>query len=401
LDAQAPPSLRRGAIAALAGADPRHAAEVMLSGWKRHAPATRSNILATLVTRADGAQALLDALEIRRLAPADFDSATRRTLETHGDEAVRSRAKALLGSVETARGEVVERFRAAIDNLPGDAGAGRLVFEEICAVCHQLQGIGTEVGPNLAALTDRSPAAMLAAILDPNRAYESQYAEYAVALKDGRVLSGLIAAETANSITLRRQEGKEDVILRGDIDELSSAGRSFMPEGLEKDLSPADVADVIAFLNATSSPPKTFEGNKPSVVRAGDDGTIRLPATAAEIYGSSLVFEPRHENLGYWSSADDRAAWTFEAAEAGVYEIFTDYAAASDVSGNHFDVRVGELSVEGIATSTGTWNDYRRRQRVGEITLAKGRNRLEVVPHGTIRGALMDLRAVILVPRQE
>ena len=63
-------------------------------------------------------------------------------------------------------------------------------------------------------------------------------------------------------------------------------------------------------------PPKQFPGNKPEVVRAGDDGALRLLATTARIYGPKIVFEEQYRNLGYWSSPDDYAAWSLEVPTA-------------------------------------------------------------------------------------
>jgi len=72
--------------------------------------------------------------------------------------------------------------------------------------------------------------------------------EYVVVLTDGRVSTGIIAAETPGSITLRRAEGAQETVLRRDIEALSSTGKSIMPEGVEKDLTPQDMADLLAFL---------------------------------------------------------------------------------------------------------------------------------------------------------
>jgi putative heme-binding domain-containing protein len=88
----------------------------------------------------------------------------------------------------------------------------------------------------------------LTAVLDPNRAVEAKYMSFNVALNDGRVLNGLIASETAGSITLRRQDGKEDVVPRAEIEAMAGSGQSLMPEGMEKDLSKVDLADLIAYL---------------------------------------------------------------------------------------------------------------------------------------------------------
>ena len=112
---------------------------------------------------------------------------------------------------------------------------------------------GVEVGPDLATLNDKSPESLLIAILDPNRAFEAKYTAFAIATVDGRVLNGLITNETATAVTLRRQEGKDDVLLRFEIEEMTASGQSLMPEGVEKDLKPQDLADLIAYLTSIGS----------------------------------------------------------------------------------------------------------------------------------------------------
>ena len=71
--------------------------------------------------------------------------------------------------------------------------------------------------------------------------------------KKGQSLTGLIAAETASSITLRRGEKAEDTILRSQIDEIKGTSKSLMPDGLEMQLSKQDVADVIAYLQGVAA----------------------------------------------------------------------------------------------------------------------------------------------------
>ncbi len=139
----------------------------------------------------------------------------------------------------------------------GDKAAGAAVFKKLCASCHRLGNEGVEVGPDLAALNDKSPEALLIAILDPNRAFEAKFANFTIATVDGRVLNGLIASESATAVTLRRQDGKEDVLLRSQIEEMTASGQSLMPEGLEKDLKPRDLADLIAFLVSAGSGAQT------------------------------------------------------------------------------------------------------------------------------------------------
>ena len=85
-------------------------------------------------------------------------------------------------------------------------------------------------------------------MLDPNREVNPQYLNYAVLTTDGRQLTGMIAAETATSITLKRADNATDTVLRIDIEQLKSTGMSLMPEGMEKQIDQQTMADLLEFL---------------------------------------------------------------------------------------------------------------------------------------------------------
>src|SRR5262249_22080725 len=152
----------------------------------------------------------------------------------------------------------------------------------------------------------------------------------------------IIAAETGTSITLRRQDGEEDVLLRGDIDALVGTGQSLMPEGLERDLTPRDVADLVALLSASGPPRKEFEGNRREIVWSDAQGRIVLPASAAEIYGDQVVFEPKYRNIGYWFSEKDHAVWRLTVPGPGPYDVWLDWACDAQSAGNRFVLIAGE-----------------------------------------------------------
>jgi len=57
-----------------------------------------------------------------------------------------------------------------------------------------------------------------------------------------------LRSESADAITLLQALGKQLVIPRKDIKRLESSGISLMPEGLEAGLTPADLRDLVAFL---------------------------------------------------------------------------------------------------------------------------------------------------------
>src|SRR6185503_6288253 len=127
------------------------------------------------------------------------------------------------------REDVVARYRPALA-LKGDPAYGKKIFTATCAPCHRLEGVGHEIGPNLAAMANRGAEAVLVNILDPNREVTPQYVDYVIETTDGRTLNGMLAAETATSITLKRAEDASDTVLRAQIKRMRSGQVSIMPE---------------------------------------------------------------------------------------------------------------------------------------------------------------------------
>ena len=165
----------------------------------------------------------------------------------------------------------------------------------------------------------------------------------------------LLPLLTGNSITLIGSDGKKNVLLRGDLDELSSSGKSAMPEGLEKEIKPQDLADLIAHIRSQGPQPKrkVFAGNKPELVRPAGDGSLLLSAANCEIYGPTVVLEKKYGNLGYWSSTDDRAVWAVEVAKPGRYAVWLDWACHPDMAGKKFLLQAGVNQMTGKVESTG------------------------------------------------
>src|SRR5262249_43311009 len=98
--------------------------------------------------------------------------------------------------------------------------------------------------------------------------------QYVVVDQDGRTYSGVIASETATSMTLRRGDGAADTILRAQIAEMASTGLSLMPEGFEKTISKPEMADLIAFLRAAHRGDDGPEADDPQRARPLDIGTL-------------------------------------------------------------------------------------------------------------------------------
>jgi putative heme-binding domain-containing protein len=248
LEPRHPAGVQAAALAALGRIPDAAVAETLLAGWASHTPALRGQVLDLLFSRDAWLRRLLTALEKNEVSTAHLDAARRQRLLTYRDESVRRRAAKVLDSTgNTDRAKVV-RDHADVAAMKGDAGRGKTIFARACAACHLLEGVGHAVGPDLAALANRTAAYLLTEILDPNRNVDTRYLQYTATTRRGQSFTGILAAESATSITLREQDGRQHTLLRTDLESLSSSGKSLMPEGLEKDLKKQDLADLIAYL---------------------------------------------------------------------------------------------------------------------------------------------------------
>ncbi len=245
LKPQEPPEVQLAAIERLA--DLRES-EPLLRHLGRLGPQRQAAIESALLQHRELTQQLLRAVRAGEVPSSALSAATRSALLNHRDGSVRAQAAELLGSLERPSQANVSQRVERVAALGGDLQRGQQVFEKRCSACHRLQGIGTDVGPQLGALTNKSAEYLLTAILDVNRSVEPRYRSCTVLLVDGRLQTGLVVEETATSLTLATADGRQHPILRRDIEELVLSGLSFMPEGLERDLSDQDLADVVTFV---------------------------------------------------------------------------------------------------------------------------------------------------------
>jgi putative heme-binding domain-containing protein len=234
----------------LADINSEPAVDGMLANWRRLSPKVQSEILAALLSRGAWQQRLIEAIEQGTVAVADLDATARQRLESLTDGELLHRIRPLLGqSPDRDRDQVIARY-STVSQLEGDVTRGAELFKKTCAACHRHREIGNEIGPALAALQNKSDENLLVGVLDPNRAVEGKYKSYSCATTDGRVISGMIVEETGNSITLAQANGTKVPLLRVDIESLTSSGLSQMPVGLEKDLTPQQLADVFRFIRS-------------------------------------------------------------------------------------------------------------------------------------------------------
>jgi putative membrane-bound dehydrogenase-like protein len=398
LNPHTPQEVQSAAIVALVRLGDASVLETLLSSWSSWGPALRGQVLDALLARPAWTGKLLDAIEKGELKPAEIDAARAQRLLGLKDKALAERASKLLaGSVQPDRQKAIAAYDSVL-HTSGDAKRGAAVFEKRCSTCHKIGKVGHAVGPDLTALTDKTPKSLLVAILDPNRAVETKFINYSAVTDAGLTYQGMLAAESANSVTLLQPDGKEVALLRSDLEALASTGKSLMPEGLEKDLKPQDLADVFALLSESGPKRKTFAGNRPEVVEPEAlRGEFYLMPQTAELFGDTVVWESHYGNFGHWESENDQAVWTLDAKVEGPYDVWLEYACDNAASGNSVLITAGGNRLLAPVVTTGSWDNYRTAP-VGRISLPAGKVRLVLRPAGKPHGALFDLQSVRVRP---
>jgi putative heme-binding domain-containing protein len=243
-------------------------APLVISGLTEYSPAVSARAIRLLLSRTEWTESYLAAITEGRVSSAQIDMAARTKLLEHRQDAIRESAQKLFSN--SPRADVIANYRSVLQR-PGDPSPGELVFKRECAACHKVRNEGFEVGPDLASSPSRDIDALLTNILDPNRFVDPAQIQYVIIDQSGRSFTGKIVGETATSVTLTSGKGVHETILRKDIDEFVSTGKSLMPEGLESTISKDEMANLLAFLNQLESAPGTV---KPALVGGTRPGSV-------------------------------------------------------------------------------------------------------------------------------
>ncbi len=164
--------------------------------------------------------------------------------------------------------------RHALSN-GGDTARGRAVFEDEkgagCVRCHRARGRGGTIGPDLSSIGGKyAREHLIESVLEPSRQIVEGYRSTILELDDGRVLTGLIKAETADRLTLVDAEAREQAIAKKAISGRKFADVSIMPEGLASGLTRPQFADLIAYLQGLRDADQPTPGS-------GTVGPVILP----------------------------------------------------------------------------------------------------------------------------
>ncbi|MHC2070755.1 PVC-type heme-binding CxxCH protein [Bremerella sp. T1] len=252
---QHPPIVQQEAIAALATSLSDEKAELLSEIWQELEPATRGAAVSLLLKSPTGIEFLFQGLQSGTVALSSIGLDQQTQLREHRDPAIRKQAEQLLGrAANKDRMAVLKRYASATKTI-GSPLAGRQVFLQQCAKCHTPAEPGTpSVGPDLADSQNRSREAILFDILNPSGKVEPKYAASQLLTTSGQTFSGIVAHQSPQAIVLQMADGKLQETARSEIELFQTSDRSLMPDGLEKEISLEQMANLLEFL--TSSMPK-------------------------------------------------------------------------------------------------------------------------------------------------
>jgi putative membrane-bound dehydrogenase-like protein len=248
-------ALQLAAIAALGQFQQPTIAGRLLARY-RNAPAmVRDQVLALLCTRPSWAGALLDAAARGEIAAKDLSPAHVQRIAQLPDSALLNRLEAFWGKVPRVGSPEKKRRIAEIRGLlpegdKGNAGRGKPVFKENCAVCHKLFEEGETIGPDLTGAERGNLDFLMTSLVDPSALVRKEYQAQTIALRDGRVLSGLIVDENDRLLTLVDSNRQKTMIARESVEMVKPSDVSVMPEGLLDKLSEPQIRDLFRYLQS-------------------------------------------------------------------------------------------------------------------------------------------------------
>jgi putative membrane-bound dehydrogenase-like protein len=251
IDGRTDPTIAAGLLVAAGHSTAPGAADAILDRLAGFTPQVREAAIRTVLGNRDWAKHLVNRLEQGGIRLDDIPILERTKLAGHPDRGVRDRMQKLLAAGGGLPSP--DRQRVIDDLLPivragGDAIRGQAVFTKHCGTCHRHGREGGRVGPDLTGMAVHPAQELLIHILDPNRSVEGNYRAYTATTEAGRVVTGLLAAESRTAVEIMDAEGKRIVIQRDDIDELVPSPNSLMPVGFEKQIPAQGFADLLAFL---------------------------------------------------------------------------------------------------------------------------------------------------------
>ncbi len=137
---------------------------------------------------------------------------------------------------------------------PADPEAGRRVFEHPklagCYKCHRVEGRGANVGPDLSLIGRTERKWILESILQPSAVVAPHYQAWTIRTADERTLTGLLVHTYLDESHYVDEKGHRFVVRATEVESVTAAKSSVMPEGLLDGLTDQEIRDLVAYLES-------------------------------------------------------------------------------------------------------------------------------------------------------
>lgn len=247
-------SVRRAALTALQRFDDPQIGKQLIDGYGQ-LPAdqeVRPTAIDVLASRKNWAVALVDAVAEKRIPASDVAVEVVERLRLHGDPHIDELLPRLFGRTRATPQEKLDeiaKVRQLLDGGSGNALAGKELFNQSCAKCHQLFGEGGKIGPDLTGYERDNLDFLLLSVIDPSAFIREEYTTFQTLTDDGLVLAGFITERGEQTITMQTSDRGEVILDKGSIEDGPRAiPASLMPERLLADYSDQQIRDLFAYL---------------------------------------------------------------------------------------------------------------------------------------------------------
>ena len=181
-----------------------------------------------------------------------------RLLATQGSLETKTFVGKIFGTINVdgtrEREQVVRTMAQQLQGATGDAKRGWVTYERICGQCHVMHAKGIEVGPNITANGRGSFEQLLVSVFNPSLVIGDAYRSVTLRTTDGTVVTGLLVSRDDRLTVIKTQGGKEVQVPADEIETYQQDKKSLMPEGIESQLSPQELADLFALLSLENPP---------------------------------------------------------------------------------------------------------------------------------------------------
>jgi len=248
-------ALQTAALRALARYDDPRIPPAVLSAFPKMTDDVRIAAANLLIHRTAWTLALLHAIESKQInkasLPADIVQRMGYFSDSNIDLSVHKLWPDLIAATPADHKKEIDRIDGILESGFGSPKNGKAMFTQQCAKCHKLFGEGGDVGPDLTSFNRNDLHTMLLSVVHPSAEIREGYNSYLVTTTDGRTLTGTLAEQDPQTVTLRSPEGQSVSTRRKEIDEMTVTKQSIMPEGLLKSYSDQQLRDLFAYLRMT------------------------------------------------------------------------------------------------------------------------------------------------------